>query len=326
VNLPAHTVVYPGEWTYAELASHAVTDVPYLCNARKLPVEGIRTTWHPRIVQLKDLDFDVSKIVGNVPDCSEGTSGNVSPVLANLSCSADVKNENNGDDNGSSMLIDKEDEEDEKQKQSEEAEGKPDLYIAKLSKFTDPPSYLNETYIYQYLQGHDIAPDFLAHVAENDRVVGFLLHAIRSGREARLEDLGECQNVLRRLHGLGIAHGDVKPWNFVVVEDELKLEAEGRVKPEEVPQEGLNVDNVKREALKPEEDDVQGERGSRTSRKIKKKVWLVDFEFASRIGVSSGFDSAAALILKEDEMMELEMSLRAAEAVREEDGRRGELR
>ncbi|GAT19254.1 alpha-galactosidase A [Aspergillus luchuensis] len=61
----------------------------------------------------------------------------------------------------------------------------------------------------------DLAPRFLGHVHEHGRVIGFILEKIE-GREAGIEDLVGCQAALKRLHDIGIVHGDVNRYNFVV--------------------------------------------------------------------------------------------------------------
>lgn len=50
---------------------------------------------------------------------------------------------------------------------------------------------------------------------EHGRVIGFILEKIE-GREAGIEDLVGCQAALKRLHDIGIVHGDVNRYNFVV--------------------------------------------------------------------------------------------------------------
>ena len=59
------------------------------------------------------------------------------------------------------------------------------------------------------------APKFLAHLTENDRVIGFLMEKAE-GTPAGLNDLTSCQALVRRLHDLGLVHGDVNRYNFVV--------------------------------------------------------------------------------------------------------------
>ena len=87
------------------------------------------------------------------------------------------------------------------------------------------PRLENETYVYKvitkhvYERGHEdgspIAPAFLGHLTENGRVIGMLLEKVE-GVHASLDNLPVCESVLRRLHSLGIVHGDVNRCNFLV--------------------------------------------------------------------------------------------------------------
>ncbi|KAK6215029.1 alpha-galactosidase A [Colletotrichum tabaci] len=63
-----------------------------------------------------------------------------------------------------------------------------------------------------------IAPEFLGHLTENGRVMGFLLEKI-DGERACISDLPDCEALVRRIHGLGMIHGDVNRYNFVVDRD-----------------------------------------------------------------------------------------------------------
>ncbi|OJJ77249.1 hypothetical protein ASPBRDRAFT_36444 [Aspergillus brasiliensis CBS 101740] len=91
--------------------------------------------------------------------------------------------------------------------------------IAKVARFEwEIPRLSRETSIYKILQDTSLAPRFLGHVHEHGRVIGFILEKIE-GRAAGVEDLPGCQEVLGRLHGLGILHGDVNRYNFVVRDD-----------------------------------------------------------------------------------------------------------
>lgn len=67
-----------------------------------------------------------------------------------------------------------------------------------------------------------MAPRFLAHVHENGRIIGFLLEKIE-GRSASFQDLSACETALGKLHELGLVHGDVNRYNFLVTEEGVKL-------------------------------------------------------------------------------------------------------
>jgi hypothetical protein len=81
----------------------------------------------------------------------------------------------------------------------------------------------NETRAYsiinKYQQQHPsaahIAPEFLAHLTENGRVIGMLLEKVE-GDAASIDDLPKCREALCNLHGMGLVHGDVNRFNFMV--------------------------------------------------------------------------------------------------------------
>ncbi|PSS10957.1 hypothetical protein M430DRAFT_37085 [Amorphotheca resinae ATCC 22711] len=81
----------------------------------------------------------------------------------------------------------------------------------------------NETRVYSTLMKHQdqhpaeppCAPKFLGHLTENDRVIGFLLEKVE-GEFASIDDMPNCKKVLHRLHGMGLIHGDVNRYNFIV--------------------------------------------------------------------------------------------------------------
>ncbi|CAI6340619.1 unnamed protein product [Periconia digitata] len=96
--------------------------------------------------------------------------------------------------------------------------------IAKIALFEwDFQRIENETIIYSIINKHQhqhpaeppCAPEFLGHLTENDRVIGFLLEKV-DGEFASIENVSDCQNVLHRLHGMGLIHGDVNRYNFIV--------------------------------------------------------------------------------------------------------------
>lgn len=81
----------------------------------------------------------------------------------------------------------------------------------------------NETWAYSVIAKHQqshpndprVAPTFLAHLTENGRVVGLLLEKLE-GSYASIKDQAECEEALRRLHDMGLIHGDVNRFNFMV--------------------------------------------------------------------------------------------------------------
>lgn len=83
------------------------------------------------------------------------------------------------------------------------------------------PRLENETYVYKILNEHKdpnelpITPAFLGHLTENGRVIGMLLEEVDGG-SASLNNLAACEEILRRVHSMGIIHGDVNRWNFLI--------------------------------------------------------------------------------------------------------------
>jgi hypothetical protein len=93
--------------------------------------------------------------------------------------------------------------------------------ISKIAIFEERvPQIEHETRIYETLakcqapNEPPIAPTFLGHLAENGRRIGFQLEKIE-GDCASLADLAGCEAALRRLHGIGLLHGDANRYNFV---------------------------------------------------------------------------------------------------------------
>jgi predicted Ser/Thr protein kinase len=96
--------------------------------------------------------------------------------------------------------------------------------IAKIARFDwEIPYVQRETEIYSLLQGTGIAPRFLGHIHEQGRIIGILLEKVM-GRHAGIEDLQICCTALKRLHALGISHGDCNRYNFIIgVDDKVTL-------------------------------------------------------------------------------------------------------
>lgn len=96
--------------------------------------------------------------------------------------------------------------------------------IFKLANFPwEIPSVEAETTAYAWIEGEDIGPRFLGHVAEGGRVVGFLIEDIAGGSPAKLDDSEACRTALSRLHLLGMKHGDVKRENFLVQKGKVTI-------------------------------------------------------------------------------------------------------
>lgn len=96
--------------------------------------------------------------------------------------------------------------------------------VAKIACFAwDVRRIERETVAYSILAQHGslhpdespIAPEFLGHLTENGRVMGLLLQKV-DGERACISDLPSCEALVRRVHGLGMIHGDVNRYNFVI--------------------------------------------------------------------------------------------------------------
>ncbi|PVH77531.1 hypothetical protein DL98DRAFT_517272, partial [Cadophora sp. DSE1049] len=99
----------------------------------------------------------------------------------------------------------------------------PAAIIAKIARFEwELPRIEQETRAYQLLEGSELAPRFLGHVHENGRIMGLLIEKIE-GRSASSQDLSICEKALSQLHELGLTHGDVNRYNFLITEEGVKL-------------------------------------------------------------------------------------------------------
>jgi serine/threonine protein kinase len=71
---------------------------------------------------------------------------------------------------------------------------------------------------YQRHEGVYISPKVLGQLTECGRVIGLLMER-QEGRFASIEDLPECAATVRKLHEIGLVHGDVNRYNFVINEE-----------------------------------------------------------------------------------------------------------
>ncbi|KAI1175841.1 hypothetical protein F4777DRAFT_298765 [Nemania sp. FL0916] len=89
--------------------------------------------------------------------------------------------------------------------------------IFKFAPFPWQIPYLEaETRAYEWIEGKDVGPRFLGHVTEAGRVIGWVMEDLGGARTAESGDLTACQEILRKLHALGIKHGDINRFNFLV--------------------------------------------------------------------------------------------------------------
>jgi predicted Ser/Thr protein kinase len=98
--------------------------------------------------------------------------------------------------------------------------------VVKFARFPFEIPYLDsETSAYQWIQNRQIGPQFLGHLTEEGRVIGFAMERITSCRHwhATPEDLALCQQALSKLHRLSIKHGDINKHNFLIHDDRATL-------------------------------------------------------------------------------------------------------
>ncbi|KAK3681923.1 hypothetical protein LTR37_020766 [Vermiconidia calcicola] len=98
------------------------------------------------------------------------------------------------------------------------------VVVAKTAQFDwDIPRLESETRVYHMLDQYErqnpnkcrITPRVLGHLTEGGRVMGILLEKLE-GRFASIDDLTACEEVLRKFHAVGLIHGDVNRYNFIV--------------------------------------------------------------------------------------------------------------
>ena len=99
----------------------------------------------------------------------------------------------------------------------------PNNVIAKIARFEwEIPRIERETLAYQLLQDSSLTPRFLGHIHESGRIMGFILEKLE-GCAASIENMEACETVLKRLHQIGLLHGDTNRHNFLVIENGVKL-------------------------------------------------------------------------------------------------------
>ncbi|SMR56357.1 unnamed protein product [Zymoseptoria tritici ST99CH_3D1] len=99
-----------------------------------------------------------------------------------------------------------------------------EIIVAKFAVFEHEIGYSNsECAAYQWIEGQNIGPKFLGNLVEDGRVIGFLMGDITDAKHADIDDLSLCQEALRRLHQLGILHGDTNKHNFLIKDERAVL-------------------------------------------------------------------------------------------------------
>jgi serine/threonine protein kinase len=120
--------------------------------------------------------------------------------------------------------------------------------VAKFARFhREIGYYVAETQAYSWIEVHNIGSEFLGYLTEDGRVIGFLIEHVR-GHHATISDLRACEVTVRRLHALGILHGDLNKHNFLVSErGAILIEFETAKRSEN------------REAMKREVEELEGQ-------------------------------------------------------------------
>lgn len=95
--------------------------------------------------------------------------------------------------------------------------------IAKHARFDwEIPAIEHESRIYRIIDGQKIAPEFVGHLCENGRIIGFLLRKVRGTMPDR-RDVDVCERTLEGLHALGIVHGAIRREEFVIGADGCRV-------------------------------------------------------------------------------------------------------
>lgn len=96
--------------------------------------------------------------------------------------------------------------------------------IAKFARFSwEVPWLEKETVAYKWIEGHQIGPAFLGHLAEEGRIIGFIMAGIVDFHHATPDDFHLCHLALLKLHQLGIKHGDINKHNFLIHDGKATL-------------------------------------------------------------------------------------------------------
>jgi hypothetical protein len=92
--------------------------------------------------------------------------------------------------------------------------------LIKIASFPwEIPDLEREATVYRLLHGSGIAPDFLGHVIEGGRAIGFITEYIQEVPSIREKGMRSCLVSLRKLHERGIAHGDAHDGNCLIRKD-----------------------------------------------------------------------------------------------------------
>ncbi|EME39230.1 hypothetical protein DOTSEDRAFT_56677 [Dothistroma septosporum NZE10] len=102
--------------------------------------------------------------------------------------------------------------------------GSSDTMVAKFARFDWEIGYLdNECAAYRWIEDTGVGPRFLGNIAEEGRAIGFVLEHLPDAHHATPADYAACKEALSKLHHMGIAHGDINKYNFLVVNGKATL-------------------------------------------------------------------------------------------------------
>jgi len=123
--------------------------------------------------------------------------------------------------------------------------------VAKFARFYwEIEYYAAETQAYSWIDGHGIGPGFLGYLTEEGRIIGFLIEHV-VGRHATIADLPACKTIVRRLHTLGILHGDLNKHNFLISETAgaVLIDFETATRPEDVQAMNKEIEGLEGQLL-----------------------------------------------------------------------------
>lgn len=89
--------------------------------------------------------------------------------------------------------------------------------VIKFARFAWEVGWLeSETAAYRWIDGQGIGPEFLGHLTEHGRTIGFIMSRAEGARHATPEDFELCRAALQSLYARRIKHGDINKHNLLV--------------------------------------------------------------------------------------------------------------
>ncbi|KZF24244.1 hypothetical protein L228DRAFT_237191 [Xylona heveae TC161] len=204
----------PGNWNDGTISRDATTGLPQI-HTQEVALPGVQNIWHPLLIDYLDLTIGKKLRTGiyevSFDSPTDSRLGAIKmPVVAKFArfsweigylenettAFEWIQSEPHGQPNGQQQHGQKEDID-----QGEQTATKSQ----------------NNT---ESIGGNEnVGPRFLAHLTEHGRVIGFIMERITNARHAEPEDLAACQATLSRLHSLGIKHGDINRFNFLIIRE-----------------------------------------------------------------------------------------------------------